>query len=117
MGYRIAIASSDGKVVNTHFGHAGQFYIAQIENGSWQILERRDVTRACHEQSHSESGFDAVLDVLSDCQAVLVSRIGYGASAYLISKGIRVFETAGFIEDVLDRVVNNRLLEKEAEKN
>lgn len=117
MSIRVAFASSDGLVINQHFGHADRFYVAEIGDGAWRFVETRSVERVCRDFEHSEGRLDAVLRVLSDCRAVFVNRIGYGASAYLIGKGIRVFETADVVEDVLDHLAKTRLLEEEAKKN
>lgn len=100
---RIAVASSDAKTINEHFGHATFFRIYDV-TGSGEItyIETRDCVAACqHIHSHSQTDFDRVINLISDCGAVLVSKIGDGAAGYVISKGIRTFEAAGEIEAVL----------------
>ena len=38
--YKVAAASSDGIVINKHFGRADTFYIYEIaENGKYRLLE------------------------------------------------------------------------------
>lgn len=40
MSYKIAIATSDGKFVNQHFGRANQFLIVELKgDGSYEVLE------------------------------------------------------------------------------
>lgn len=49
MSYLIAVATSDGKTVDTHFGHADAFLIIRVreEDGSYEEIEERSVRRAC----------------------------------------------------------------------
>lgn len=42
MPYKVAFASSDGKVVNQHFGKAKKFLIFQIGDNGAEYLETRD---------------------------------------------------------------------------
>lgn len=49
MKFRVAVASTDGIVINQHFGHAEKFHIAELDTdeNTWQYLESRTVTRVC----------------------------------------------------------------------
>lgn len=102
---RVAIASRDGIMVNAHFGGADKFHIVEIKNGSYSYIETRNVTPACHNYEHVSAGFDAVLNALSDCELIAVSRIGDGALEYAQSKGRKVTVYGGFIEDFLKEVI------------
>ena len=108
---RAAIATTDGKVINEHFGRAKAFHIVELTDNSYSFVETREIEPCCHEQDHNESDFDKVIELLSDCDGVFVSRIGTVASAYLISHGLRVFEAPGFIEDVMNKVISDRLFD------
>ncbi|MBP2045245.1 NifB/NifX family molybdenum-iron cluster-binding protein [Methanobacterium aggregans] len=45
---RVAVASSDGKYVNQHFGHAGQFLIFDVDrSGNYEFLELRENVPSC----------------------------------------------------------------------
>lgn len=112
MSIRIALASSDGKMIDRHFGHAEQFYVADVEEDGWRFVALRQVERACVDYKHGDGAFEAVFGVLSDCRAVFVNCIGQAASAFLIGKGMRVFETEGAIADVLDYLVNAHAIEE-----
>ena len=48
--YQIAVASTDGKVVNQHFGKAERFYIARgdPDEHTYHWVEERKVQRICH---------------------------------------------------------------------
>ena len=87
---RVAVASSDGIVVNSHFGRARDFYIYEVsENEDTVLLGRlRDNVKR-----------------LSDCDYVAVSRIGMGALRVMNEYGIAAMELPGEIEDSLHRIV------------
>ncbi len=53
--YRIGIASSDGIVVNQHFGRARQFQIVDVEdNGNIHFVEIRKVCPVCDGGTHDD---------------------------------------------------------------
>lgn len=108
---RVAIASIDGKSVNEHFGKAAFFHIYDLSEDGYDKVEIRDAVAACqHTRVHSETNFDRIISLLSDCDALLVQKIGESAAAYLISKNVRVFETAGEIDAVLRKFISDKLL-------
>jgi predicted Fe-Mo cluster-binding NifX family protein len=109
LSIKLAIASSDGKVVNQHFGHARVFHVVEVNGDTYQFLETRDVPPSCGEQGHSTDAFDAVLTILDDCDGVIVAQIGIGASEYVINHGLRIFECRGLIDDVLQELIANHL--------
>ena len=37
MSYKVAFASTDGKVVNEHFGRARQFHIVEIDDKDYKL--------------------------------------------------------------------------------
>jgi predicted Fe-Mo cluster-binding NifX family protein len=115
--HRLAFATSDKLTVYQHFGNARGFEIVDIENDTYEFVEYRKVTPPCDGGAHSESAFDAVLEALTDCEAIVVGKIGPGAAEYLASKGIRVFEAPGVVENIVATIVKKKLLpEKSAEK-
>lgn len=111
MVYRASFASSDGKVINQHFGHARQFLVAEIdeEHKNWKYIETRVSVPACVNGNHSDSGLEDVCILLQDCRAVFAARIGPGALAYLAQYGIQGMETPYMIEEVLHALVNSKL--------
>lgn len=114
MSYKIAIASSDGKFVNQHFGRAKQFLIVEIEDdGSYQYLETRKNNPACHVEGHDYSIEDS-LDLISDCDGVLVSQVGPGAADKLIERGIQPIIIPMLIEDALKKIYE--LIQEEKEE-
>ena len=112
MAHRIAIASSDGKYIDQHFGHAERFIIVDVTEEGYAVAETRASDPACRGFEHSESSFDAIIALLKDCEGVFVSRVGPSAAQYVLQHGLRVFEAPYFIEDVLDKLVRDGVLEQ-----
>lgn len=109
---KVAVASTNGELINEHFGRAEFFYIYNLYENGYEKEEIRDVIAACqHTRAHSETNFDKVISLLSDCDALLVQKIGESAAAYLVSKNVRVFEAEGNIDAVLNKFISDKLLE------
>lgn len=107
----LAVATSDGITVNEHFGHAKFFNIYKLEKDDHELLEVRDAVAACqHALGHDTTRFDKIIELLSDCDAILVNKIGEGAAAYLISRGVRVFEVSGSIDAVMKKFISDKLI-------
>ena len=108
---RLAIATSDGFAVNEHFGHAKFFRVYDISNDGYDFIEVRDAVAACQQTlGHDTTRFDKIIELLSDCDAVLVQKIGEGAAAYLIERGVRVFEVSGSIDGVLKKLIADKIV-------
>lgn len=105
--YRIAVASTDGKVVNQHFGRAEVFYIVEAEpDGSFSCLEKREVSAFCEGGDHDDARLKNAIEKIKDCPFVMVSRIGSRAERALEEYGIHVFELPGIIEESVKEMVN-----------
>lgn len=109
MSYKIALATSDGKVVNQHFGRTLKFVIVEIDDGTSRYLETRDNAPSCNGFEHSEDSLSASVNLISDCKAVFVAQIGNGAYQKLLEKGINAYETPYFIEDVVNNVLKSKI--------
>ncbi len=108
---RIALVSNSGVYIDEHFGRARFFRIYELTDDGYSFLESRDAVDACqHARRHDKTDFDRIVDLVSDCDALLVQRIGEGAASYLISKGVRVFEVSGSIDAVLGKFIADKLL-------
>lgn len=104
--YLIAVASSDGIVVNNHFGRASKFYIYSVnEKDDIALIEIREVIPVCDSGNHDDNRLQNNLNVLKDCSYILVSRIGYGASNMAEIMGIECFELPGEIEQSIERLI------------
>ena len=99
----MAIASSDGKFVNQHFGRANQFLIVKInDDGSYEFLERRKNVPSCNPSG--ESTTEDTIELISDVEGVLVSQVGPGAADRLIAHGIQPIIIPMLIDDALKKV-------------
>ena len=108
---RLAVATSDGFTVNEHFGHAKFFRVYDINKSGYDFIEVRDAVAACqHRLGHDTTRFDKIIELLSDCDALLVQKIGEGAAAYLIARNVRVFEVSGSIDAVLEKFIADKII-------
>ena len=105
MSYKIAVASSDGKVVNQHFGKATQFLIFEMEKNTYRFLELLKTIPFCNSSEHDEDKLASAVDALAGCRAVCVSQIGSGAAEALRNKGIEPLDIHNFIEDALKKIL------------
>ncbi|MBQ3666148.1 MAG: dinitrogenase iron-molybdenum cofactor biosynthesis protein [Lachnospiraceae bacterium] len=109
--YQIAVASSDGIVVNSHFGRADQFLIYQLEidneNDDWmkKYVELRKVAPVCQGGNHDDNRLEKTADLFLDCKYILVSRIGQGAANVLEGKGIIPMELPGMIDESIHQLI------------
>jgi len=111
MSYRVAVASSDGKFVNQHFGHAEQFLIYEIAEGNCKYVETRSTVPLCNDQEHSDDRLTGIVKLISDCRVVLVAKIGPGALSGLQSQGIQAQVTPNFIDDALHALIASNKLQ------
>ncbi|MDR3238625.1 MAG: diguanylate cyclase [Clostridiales bacterium] len=113
--HRVALASADGNEVDLHFGRAESYLIADVGDDRINTIETRNVISPFRRgRGHSEEGFDSVLCKLSDCEAIVVAKIGHGAAQYVMRKGIRVFSAPGKVSDVLEVIRAEKLLKSTA---
>lgn len=103
--YKAALASSDGIVVNRHFGRADTFFIYEVEEtGNYRFLETRTVTPVCNAGNHNEEKLYSNISKFKDCKYIVVSRIGMGAANVMEQFGIVPMELPGMIEDSIGRL-------------
>ena len=90
--YRIAVASGDGKNVDSHFGRAESFYIYDIvEFESMDEIEIRFAPTACMNGVHDTDKLLGMAGSIKDCKYVIATRIGPGARKALEDEGIEGF--------------------------
>ena len=114
MKYRVAVASFDGRYVDQHFGHARKYYIYEFdsEKGSYEYVEKRFVDVDCECHDAGDDAFASVFEELHDTGAIIISRIGAGASKIVESKGYVTYESDAKTEDVIGSINENRLYEE-----
>ena len=110
--YKVAAASSDGIVINRHFGRADTFYIYEVaEAGNYRFLETRTVTPVCNGGNHSDKELRENISKFKDCKYILVSRIGMGAANIVEQSGITPMELPGMMEESLDKLITYKQLQ------
>lgn len=99
---KVAVASSDGIVINQHFGRADTFLIYELtkEKGA-EFIEKRNGRPFCHGGEHLERDLLDSVELLADCEKVFVLQIGRGASEALRSRNTEPVVARGIIEEVL----------------
>lgn len=104
---KIAVASTDGKIVNQHFGRADKFLILETDEDTaeFKLIEQRDVVPICDGGNHEENQMKRAVHNLSDCQYVLVSRIGIRARNELETQGLEAYEIPGIISESVDKLI------------
>jgi predicted Fe-Mo cluster-binding NifX family protein len=99
MGLRVAVATDDGVVVQ-RFGHATRFHVYDLDREKIVLVERRK-SGPSSVQGEAQAE-DRALDVLRDCQALVVARVGAGALLRLIeARGMAVYESQAPVASVL----------------
>ncbi len=105
MSIKVAVASSDGKYINQHFGMASQFLIFELnDDGTHKFMELRENRPACSTEGHSELSMKESVKLISDCQAVIAGQIGPGAIDILLKNKIDPYIAPTFIEDALKQL-------------
>lgn len=104
--YRIAVASSDGIVINQHYGRASLFGIYDVlQNNTIHLAETREAIPVCQAGYHDNQRMLESARCLLDCKYVLVSRIGKSAAALLEQEGIIPMELPGIIEESVQKLI------------
>jgi predicted Fe-Mo cluster-binding NifX family protein len=118
---KVAVASEDKVVVHQHFGRATQFLVYEIEEAECRLVEIRKNQPPCgparqdDELTHSEDTMQKTVDLLADCSAVVVARIGPAAVEKLSRRGIQAFVIPDFIDSAMQRLMaSGRLAESAA---
>lgn len=101
---KVAIVSTDGKVINQHFGKASRFFIFEVDScGKIQFLEVRETIPLCGsaDEGHADDVLSRIISLISDCEALLCSRIGSRPQEELRKHGIKPVEAPYFIDEAL----------------
>lgn len=84
---KIAVASTEGKIIDLHFGDANHFLIFKLEDGEGKFQEIREKT-PMHLNEHTERWI-ASIDLINDCKAVICNKIGKEPTIELRKIGIK----------------------------
>lgn len=125
MGYRIAVATSDGVNVDLHFGAANAFAIYDVEGLDFKKTEARVVpdsegnpSQGC--SSGSGSGCDSgcgdrnrchgvekspAVEMLSDCRCIVCTKVGRSIIRQFEQRAISTFDITMPINEALPKIV------------
>ncbi len=100
---KIAIATTDGVIVNEHFGKAKKFFIYEVTGTTINYLIERGVEPyAAGQKDHTfdKVRFLEVAKVLEDCEKVFITKIGDKPADALKALGIEPVVYLGAIRDI-----------------
>jgi len=107
---RIAVATSNGLLVDQHFGQVKEFYIYESNGLSVKFIEKREVIPYCTGGGEcndaKEDKIERIIKTIEECRAVLALRIGSSPSKRLSAMGIRPVTTYDRIEDAVRKAAN-----------
>lgn len=115
MSYKIAVASSDGLIVDGHFGATDAFEIYEVNEEGFSKVESRTIEVPSDGEKEEVkadtrcgcgcAGFIPYkIEALKDCKAVLCARIGPGAKQQLERSGITAFDVVCKIDEALEKI-------------
>lgn len=109
---RIAIATGNGVGITDHFGYALQFQIWDVSGPEPRLLETRRNIPACGADRSNErrDPLDVSVDLVADCRAVVVAKIGECGLNRLNALGILAFETDDTVDTVVRELADSSLL-------
>lgn len=93
---KIAFATTDGVMVDEHFGRAGMFAVYELTKDGYRFIEMRKFAEGRDVEIESTKGMGEVhedrvqrkVDKLSDCKIIYLMEIGGPSAARLARKGI-----------------------------
>lgn len=100
----VAVASEEGVLINQHLGEANRLAIWERSGSSYQLVEQRETPAA----GGGIRRWHQMAVILNDCRAILAGAIGPTPTVILDAAGIKPIAAAGFIEDGLRAVYEDR---------
>jgi predicted Fe-Mo cluster-binding NifX family protein len=101
---RVAIASSDGRIVDEHFGSTLQFVIVETNGHIARFVETRANAPPCGDGRHAPGQLEQSVALIADCNVLLAVRAGPPAVALLERQGTCVIQGSTSIADALLRL-------------
>lgn len=108
--YRIAVASSDGKEVDLHFGHAERFRVFEVEAG--RVVETGAVDAGGLQEvplfgAAHRTKIETAADNLKGLDAVISTQYGGPAVEILRERGVIPIEDRGKVHEALRRAADS----------
>ncbi|MBI3180948.1 MAG: nitrogenase cofactor biosynthesis protein NifB [Myxococcales bacterium] len=92
LSVRVAVATKGGGLINQHFGHAREFQVYEVSKESARFVGPRRIDHYCLGGEGDEVAMASILAAVSDCAAILVSRIGRCPQEQLAAAGVEAVE-------------------------
>lgn len=106
--FQVAVATTDGRKVDQHFGHTDTFAIYAIDSvtGASRLVEKRklDQSGCSGEGCWGSEVFEKIADQLSDVEFVLAVKIGPHAASALSRRQIITLDVDVSVEEALGKV-------------
>jgi len=101
--FTFAVASKTNMYVDQHFGYAESLYIYKYSEAGVKLIEQRKINKYCLGSSDCDQDdkITSIKKYISDCNAVIVMRIGFQPLKELESAGVKVIQTCERIEDAI----------------
>jgi nitrogen fixation protein NifB len=107
----IAVATLEGFLINQHLGAAVDLYIFKVTTAGRKELV---AVRPTPKPGGGKERWRELCRIIADCHTLLVSGIGESPLKILTESGIRVIETEGMIDTVLDILMAGGVSTKKA---
>lgn len=105
----IAVTSSDGKQIDTHFGKADRFLVYAVGTGEPALLYEVQAPRYCGGTGPGHSlmpdKLAAIATGLGECRGVVTAMVGEAPRAEMERLGVEVVSLSGPVNDLLKEVV------------
>ncbi len=99
----VAVATKGGGKVNQHFGHASEFQIYEVVQGSTKFIGHRRTDHYCQGGYGEDEQLPSIIAAINDCHAVLVAKIGSCPREELQAAGIEPIEA--YAHDYIEKAV------------
>ncbi len=101
-----AVASYEGMLVNQHLGEAKEFFLFEETSNGYKFIEHRKAPGP----GGGDSRWVSLSKILHDCRAVMVGSAGQKPTKILESRGIKVIQMTGLIDEGLNHVYKGKEL-------
>ena len=133
MSLKVALASSDGKNIDLHFGKAEKFYIYELKDKDFELVENRNAPKQEEKESSADSecipgggagcggGFGCgsgcgggcggasgplspLVEGLLDCRAIVAAQFGQNVRRQFERNAVSVFDVELPIDEALEKL-------------
>ncbi len=96
----VAVATKGGGIVNQHFGHAKEFQVYEVDANEVKFVGHRKIDLYCQTGYGEEATLENIIAAISDCKAILTSKIGNCPQEELEKAGLQVVQAYDAIDTV-----------------